>query len=1802
MRKRKWFSRLTAMILAVCVAAGCPAFSEYLRADAQADELDTLYLKEVKVFYAESYEQAQKECRAEGFECCEVNLKEGGDFVGEYFEKPMRAYLGYKTTKDPGDAITDMSLLDMKESHYEEKSYKEYLDAHIGDYTDQASKIMVLVSDFRRKYEAGSPNAIAAYDSMNMIYVDDEKSHTAEDNLLGYYILNQADSNFFAKYMQRGNSQILGHMLNYLGAAASDYNENGTTWVDKAKTIDSEKEYDAADSAMQAQLDTDCKDPALTLIHEIKTFAETYQEAADRLDKYGETMGYEADGLSADSSVADLMAMGGECKYPEYVNALQTYELLNGIDFETAGESVVKDTALLYTQNQEEATVTYTETRTLAQYFLDLARDENLEQHPQVVYRFIKGMSAGQINTLKLCGLGTLAKGLYQIEDYESRREQIIAEKTQQLKEEGFSDGKIYLWHGLDTSEYDKLIVETSDLIEAKYSGEDLNDSVNEAARKAASTLTIGLAITDITTMAISGVYLIISGVTDISLWAVAATCYTSAMTALASNLILSTTGYLLGMFLCGALHLLSIAAFLVSLGYMVYMILSAAGVFDPSPVIDYSTIPSIVYHVSANAKGKYQVRYEVVKSNATKRNMALLGLVLDGYDREELEAYSDKELLIKAVITSFFTRFSTKGSADVNDMGAFQADTDRWLTLYTTKAPAAGNPIPVVSGKSFLKTQLNSHDTPAGCVPVSLMSNSEAADINALSVSGATDPEALYLFVVMDPDKAYSSQQETDSSGAADDGEGSSADSSVSDRYIYRVRLSHADTREDAQNSLRSSDFTNIIDVNLTPYDGYTYIGYQYGQREKALTDIRVDTTGLDAITFGGASYARAGLPKYGVTPDGMALYSTSSKCAGTPITKITVETKRLEPGSGPEPVCLFSGGNAVDFKHKWSDNYGATVPGGMAYSTKDNTYTNQDGTDDGFYIYFWPEEQYTKDAENATRYVAGFSYFLAANVDDGNPEFMQKFAASNGFELVQASSGGGPAEMIADTASTMSPIFRFQDCEGGLLGHDWRYNIYHYLLNGIAYNRSDGAQDNHTYARYNYENSQHRTKMYFGVSYTYNPYRAITGVAGLIAPYTETNHQLKYTGLTTAAGSFRVANVSIQGNPITSAGITLGIYNPMNMTAGLYTLGDTYQESDLDWGTSRETEIRTHYLLTAGPVTGLEPIREDELLITPDKNPQVGDEYVPVCDMRTPGDYEHPMNFALDTSNKGSCYLYLYLRKDAGGRTKEKNTNHNEYTKKHYVAAIYCGTGKTAEEAIMTLYARASSAWPALAEKFPDLPAQPLVTEFDEIYPVDLSDDTPWYELYHSDTERCDPSNNEWVYGNPGAQQRWGHSESKDAPESSENMEDHAYIGVVRTQYTEETVTIESEQEDGTIKTTDKNVCPAFALLKYYTDSKTASPTLAVGNVNCLLAGGPVQSKEGQYYLFYSTNSATASFSAPITQIDISDTPFVNGFNTSYSCSESDRVNYSLPEYSDLRMRLDEYKYIHTKYDMKDLPYIERLYIGIGNSQKEAYADLIGTTNANAASSVNCNYNSYSDEWIAIGYRRTDKVENSIRDLFLYVGEEPAEEVSLGAYKITQTKVRGKPVTKYTPIEKVYKRINHNLKGGKSEKVSLNRGSNGLGIYLYYTSGGDRLSYVDEEGAEILPVRNIAFSYGDISPAYASKEQLAEVYGATLYGMRIFDIEAYNNMSWEHVLGYEGASAADYSLDGKNGSAFSLNYGQLPSEDNWHAKGDKRVYMYISRGTVDVAGDLIREKAKLGEAGYYQDSTTFGLVTQPE
>ncbi len=103
-----------------------------------------------------------------------------------------------------------------------------------------------------------------------------------------------------------------------------------------------------------------------------------------------------------------------------------------------------------------------------------------------------------------------------------------------------------------------------------------------------------------------------------------------------------------------------------------------------------------------------------------------------------------------------------------------------------------------------------------------------------------------------------------------------------------------------------------------------------------------------------------------------------------------------------------------------------------------------------------------------------------------------------------------------------------------------------------------------------------------------------------------------------------------------------------------------------------------------------------------------------------------------------------------------------------------------------------------------------------------------------------------------------------------------------------------------------------------------------------------------------------------------------------------------------------------------------------------------------------------------------------------------------------------------------------------------------------------------------------------------------------------KIYDQEAYADPSWEYVLGVE-KSPTVFKIDGSTGTPMSLNYGQRPYKGNtkYHAKGDKRVIMFVDRGN-NAQGEggpvkyKVRSNANLSSVGYYSAATKFGRLTQ--
>ncbi|MBQ1377870.1 MAG: hypothetical protein IIY77_07855 [Lachnospiraceae bacterium] len=80
--------------------------------------------------------------------------------------------------------------------------------------------------------------------------------------------------------------------------------------------------------------------------------------------------------------------------------------------------------------------------------------------------------------------------------------------------------------------------------------------------------------------------------------------------------------------------------------------------------------------------------------------------------------------------------------------------------------------------------------------------------------------------------------------------------------------------------------------------------------------------------------------------------------------------------------------------------------------------------------------------------------------------------------------------------------------------------------------------------------------------------------------------------------------------------------------------------------------------------------------------------------------------------------------------------------------------------------------------------------------------------------------------------------------------------------------------------------------------------------------------------------------------------------------------------------------------------------------------------------------------------------------------------------------------------------------------------------------------------QAADYLYIRDASITgngYGDASPEFAASEDMAQIYGRTLTGMKIFDQEAFKDPNWEYVTGVTG-SPASYKLDGSASVLMSL------------------------------------------------------------
>ena len=321
---KKMLKPIMSLFLAVAIAATtCTS--------AMAASSKATYIKGVVISYGSTEDEAKNWLTDNGYEVLDYNLNEGAD---DLISSKRAVYLGYTTTEDPEEAVTDMKLMNMK-GGYSVQDYQMLLEEQKTNIRSFLDDFIIAINEYRTNYANGQQRAVVAHEMLNLLYDDDTQQYMG-DLLLNKIKEEYTDEEWNALsedaqskigdmttiLMQANPNAVLA--IQQLIAMATD--DGDSTWVeryDSAKTYDEMLEelmesdnltINDAENQLAAEYDEDAKNIA-SKFEAYKTFLENYTNADIRISSSAEEIeAYEAD--------------HEEFNYTDWFSAGTQYELL----------------------------------------------------------------------------------------------------------------------------------------------------------------------------------------------------------------------------------------------------------------------------------------------------------------------------------------------------------------------------------------------------------------------------------------------------------------------------------------------------------------------------------------------------------------------------------------------------------------------------------------------------------------------------------------------------------------------------------------------------------------------------------------------------------------------------------------------------------------------------------------------------------------------------------------------------------------------------------------------------------------------------------------------------------------------------------------------------------------------------------------------------------------------------------------------------------------------------------------------------------------------------------------------------------------------------------------------------------------------------------------------------------------------------------------------------------------------------------------------------------------------------------
>jgi hypothetical protein len=139
---------------------------------ASEQTVEKQYVKDVKLVYAESKDEAKKRV-PDGYEFLEYNLNEGTD-------EDTKVYLAYSTTTNPDEAVTDIKMMNMK-GGFVLSDYEEQIKDVNESVKKLANDVKIATEVFAENYVKGTYGAMAAYKALSAFTVDKDGKQTLAD-------------------------------------------------------------------------------------------------------------------------------------------------------------------------------------------------------------------------------------------------------------------------------------------------------------------------------------------------------------------------------------------------------------------------------------------------------------------------------------------------------------------------------------------------------------------------------------------------------------------------------------------------------------------------------------------------------------------------------------------------------------------------------------------------------------------------------------------------------------------------------------------------------------------------------------------------------------------------------------------------------------------------------------------------------------------------------------------------------------------------------------------------------------------------------------------------------------------------------------------------------------------------------------------------------------------------------------------------------------------------------------------------------------------------------------------------------------------------------------------------------------------------------------------------------------------------------------------------------------------------------------------------------------------------------------